>query len=178
LGLSTVMAIVKSHEGVIQVCSEPAKGTTFKIYLPAIQVSAQARHEQIVETSLPRGDGETILVIDDEASILTITSQTLQTFGYRVLTATDGAEGLALYAQRKDEIAVVLIDMMMPILDGLTAIRALLRINPKIKIMAVSGLDAKRDVVEATGGSVKYLLTKPYTAGTLLKSLQAILVET
>ena len=178
LGLSTVMAIVKSHEGIIQVCSEPAKGTTFKIYLPAIQVSAQARHEHIKEASLPRGDGETILVIDDEASILTITSQTLQTFGYRVLTATDGAEGLALYAQRKDEIAVVLTDMMMPILDGLAAIRALLRINPKIKIIAVSGLDAKRDVVEATGGSVKYLLTKPYTAGTLLKSLQAILVET
>jgi PAS domain S-box-containing protein len=178
LGLSTVMAIVKSHEGIIHVCSEPTKGTTFKVYLPAIQVSDQASQDHEEENSLPRGDGETVLVIEDEASILSITSQTLQTFGYRVLTATDGAEGLALYVQQKDDIAVVLIDMMMPILDGLGAIRALLRINPKIKIVAVSGLDAKRDVVEATGGSVKYLLTKPYTAGTLLKTLQAILIET
>jgi PleD family two-component response regulator len=143
LGLSTVMAIVKSHNGLITVCSEPGKGTTFKIYLPAIPISAQARQDQSEETSVPRGAGEMILVIEDEASILTITSQTLQTFGYRVLTASDG-EGLALYAQRKDEIAVVLIDMMMPILDGLSAIRALLRINPRIRIVAASGLDAKR----------------------------------
>ncbi len=178
LGLSTVMAIVKSHEGVIHVCSEPAKGTTFRIYLPAMSVSAQARPELAEENSLPRGDGETVLVIEDEVSILTITSETLRTFGYRVLTATDGAEGLALYAQNQNEVAVVLMDMMMPVLDGLATMRALLRINPRIKIVAASGLDARRDVVEASGGSVKHLLIKPYTAGTMLKTLRAILVET
>ena len=117
-------------------------------------------------------------MIEDEISILTITSETLRTFGYRVLTATDGAEGLALYAQKKEEIAVVLMDMMMPILDGPATVRALLRINPEIKIVAASGLDARRDVVEATGGGVKKFLTKPYTAGTMLKILHAILVET
>jgi CheY-like chemotaxis protein len=177
LGLSTVMAIVKSHDGLINVYSEPAKGTTFRIYLPAMQVSGEAQQEPAPETSLPRGGGETVLVIEDEASIRTITSQTLQAFGYRVLTAADGAEGLAIYVQRKDEIAVVLMDMMMPVLDGMAAIRALLRINPKIKIIATSGLDAKRDVVEATGGSVKHLLAKPYTAETMLKTLRAILEE-
>jgi PAS domain S-box-containing protein len=177
LGLSTVMAIVKSHDGLINVYSELGKGTTFKIYLPAMHLSAEARQEHAQETSLPRGNGETVLVIDDEASILTITSQTLQAFGYGVLTAADGAEALAIYAQRKDEIAVVLTDMMMPILDGLGTIRALLRINPKIKIVAASGLNAKSGVVEATGGSVKHILTKPYTAGTLLKTVRAILDE-
>ena len=177
LGLSTVMAIVKSHDGLINVYSEPGKGTTFKVYLPAMQLSAEAQEQHAEETRLPRGDGETILVIEDEASILSITSQTLQAFGYRVLTATDGAEALAIYAQKSDEIAVVLTDMMMPILDGPATIRALLRLNPKTKIVAVSGLNAKGSLVEATGGSVKHLLTKPYTAGTLLKTLRAILDE-
>ncbi len=175
LGLSTAMAIVKSHDGLINAYSELGKGTTFKIYLPAMHLSAEARKEHSQETSLPRGNGETVLVIDDEASILTITSQTLQAFGYGVLTAADGAEALAIYAQRKDEIAVVLTDMMMPILDGLGTIRALLRINPQIKIVAASGLNAKSGVAEATGGSVKHVLTKPYTAGTLLKTVRAVL---
>ena len=177
LGLSTVMAIVKSHDGLINVYSEPGEGTSFKIYLPAMELSSETREEHAEETSLPRGDGETVLVIEDEASILTITSQTLQAFGYRVLTAADGAEALAIYAKKSDEVTVVVTDMMMPILDGPATIRALTHLNPKIKIVAVSGVNAKRGVLEATGGSVRHLLTKPYTAGTLLKTLRAILDE-
>jgi CheY-like chemotaxis protein len=177
LGLSTVMAIVKSHDGLINVYSEPGKGTTFKIYLPAMQLCTEAMPEHTQEPSLPRGDGETVLVIEDEASILTITSQTLRAFGYEVLTASDGTEALAIYAQKSDEIAVVLTDMMMPILDGPATIRALLRINPEIKIVAVSGLNAKGSLAKATGAGVKHFLTKPYTAGTLLKTLRAVLDE-
>ena len=101
LGLSTVMAIVKSHEGIINVYSEPGKGTTFKVYLPAIELPADGQKVEVKETSWPRGKGEMILIVDDEASILTITSQTLQAFGYRILTATDGADALAVYIQRK-----------------------------------------------------------------------------
>jgi CheY-like chemotaxis protein len=174
LGLSTVMAIVRSHDGVINVYSEPGKGTTFKVSLPAIELSTPGRNEGEQE-SLPRGGGEEVLVIEDEASILTITSQTLQAFGYRVLTATDGAEALAIYAQKKDEIAVVLTDMTMPILDGPATIRALMRINPKIKIVAASGLNPNGP---AAGMGVKHFLTKPYTAGTLLKTLRVTLDET
>ena len=177
LGLSTVMAIVKSHDGVINVYSEPGRGTTFKVYLPAIELSAEARKELAVEASLPRGNGETVLVVEDESSILTITTQTLQAFGYRVLTATDGAEALAIYAEHKNEIAVVLTDMMMPILDGPSTIQALMRINPRIKIVAASGLNANGGVPKARGSGVKHFLTKPYTAGTLLKTLRAILDE-
>jgi len=174
LGLSTVMAIVKSHAGVINVYSELGKGTTFKIYLPAMDTLSETPPE-LGEPALPRGNGETILVIDDEPSILAITSQTLQAFGYRVLTATDGAEGLAVYLEHKTEIAIVLTDMAMPIMDGPATIRALRKLNPTIKIIGASGLNANGSVAKTSGTGVKHFLTKPYTAGTLLKTLRAIL---
>jgi PAS domain S-box-containing protein len=177
LGLSTVMAIVKSHDGIVNVYSEPGKGTTFKVYLPAMEISPEGRKEQTETGNLPRGNGETILVVDDEASILTITSQTLQAFGYRVLTATDGADAVAIYAQHRNQIAVVLTDMAMPVMDGPATIHALIRMNPAIKIIAASGFNANGGAAKASGAGVKHFLNKPYTAGTLLKTLQAILQE-
>ena len=177
LGLSTVMAIVKSHSGIINVYSEPGKGTTFKVYLPALDATSEARKEETQQVNLPRGNGETILVVDDEASILTITSQTLQAFGYRVLTATDGTEALAVYVENKKEVAVVLTDMAMPILDGPATIRALMKINPAVKIIGASGLHANGSLAKASGAGVKHFLTKPYTAGTLLRVIRTILDE-
>ena len=177
LGLSTVMAIVKSHDGIINVYSEPGKGTTFKVYLPAMETSLEARKEQSEAASLPRGNGETVLVVDDEASIRSITSQTLQAFGYRVVTAMDGADALSVYVQHRNEIAVVLTDMMMPVLDGPAMIHALIRINPAVKIIAASGLNANGGVAKASSAGIKHFLTKPYTAGTLLKTMRAILDE-
>jgi two-component system cell cycle sensor histidine kinase/response regulator CckA len=177
LGLSTTLAIVKSHEGLINVYSEPGKGTTFHVYFPAAQMSSEARKEQLEEANLPRGNGEVVLLVDDETSIRTITSQTLQAFGYRVMTAADGAEALAIYAQHRDEIALVLTDMKMPVLDGPATIHALMKINPLMKIIAASGLDANGSVAKVAGAGVKYFLTKPYTAATLLKTIRILLDE-
>jgi PAS domain S-box-containing protein len=177
LGLSTVMAIVKSHAGVINVYSEPGKGTHFSVYLPALEASGLAQDVASAPepTSLPRGQGELILVVDDELSILGITGQTLQGFGYRVVTATDGADAVAIYAQRRDEIAVVLTDMMMPVMDGQGMIRVLTRINPDVKIIATSGLTTNGNLVQVPGSGVKHFLTKPYTAGALLTTLRLVL---
>jgi PAS domain S-box-containing protein len=175
LGLSTVMAIVKSHEGIVNVYSEPGKGTTFKVYLPAAELSAGARPEPSKQDALPRGSGETILVVDDEASILSITGQTLQAYGYRVLTAADGADGLGVYLENKAEIAAVLTDVMMPIMDGTAMIHALMRINPAVKVIAASGLKGNSDVATLSGTGVRHFLAKPYTAGTLLKMIRSIL---
>lgn len=96
LGLSTVMAIVKSHHGFINAYSEPGHGTTFKVYLPAVEVSSEKRGDTVALTPPIRGNGETILVVDDEASILAITSKTLEASGYRILTADNGADAVAV----------------------------------------------------------------------------------
>jgi len=175
LGLSTVIAIVKSHDGLVNVYSEPGKGTTFKVCLPAMELSPDTKLQLTQQISVPRGKGETVLVVDDEPSVLTVTSKTLLAFGYRILTATNGADAVAVYAKHQDEIAVVLTDMSMPVMDGPATIHALIRINPAIKIIAASGLHANGGMAKMPGTGVKHFLTKPYTAGTLLKTMRAIL---
>jgi PAS domain S-box-containing protein len=177
LGLSTVSTIVRSHGGFINVYSEVGKGTSFTVYLRAVEASPAQRKAQTQWLNLPRGKGETILVVDDEASILSITCQTLLAFGYQVMKAADGAEALAVYADHKGEIAVVITDMMMPVLDGPAFIHALRRMNPAVKIIAASGLNNEVNIAKLTDAGVKHFLTKPFTTETLLKALQELLGE-
>jgi two-component system, cell cycle sensor histidine kinase and response regulator CckA len=114
-------------------------------------------------------------VVDDEDSICEITKTSLETYGYRVLLASDGIEAIALYTQHKEEISVVLIDMMMPSMDGPTAIRVLQKINPQVRIIGVSGLVSNHKMVELVGNSVKTFLPKPYTTNELLEKLELVL---
>lgn len=174
LGLSTVQALVKSHGGFMEVNSEPGKGTKFSLFIPA-RPSSSSQEELATATHLPRGSGETVLLVDEEFSILAITGQTLEIFGYNVIPANDGAEALALYLQHRDEIAVVLTDMMMPVMDGAAAIHALKKINPAVKVIAASGLSTDGNIARATELGVKHFIPKPYNARTLLEKLQAIL---
>ena len=176
LGLSTALTIVRSHNGFINVYSEPGKGTEFSFYLPAIAAGAAAAGEKD-EPTLPTGHGELVLVVDDEEAIREITKGTLESFGYRVLTAADGTEAVALYAGHRDEVRVVLTDMMMPFMDGPATIRALQKLNPQVKIIAASGLAANEKAAEAASAGVKTFLPKPYTAEKLLLTLAKVLGE-
>ena len=173
LGLSTVLTIVKSHGGFINVYSEVGKGTSFKVYFPAIPTAeTQKAKEQLLEFS--SGHGELVLVAEDEASIREITRSTLESYGYKVLIANDGTEAVALYAQNKDMIKVVIMDMMMPVMDGPTSCRAIHRISPDAKIIAVSGLTDKDRLARVAEYSNAFL-PKPYTTAKLLKIIHEVL---
>ena len=174
LGLSTALTIVKSHGGFINVYSELHKGSVFALYLPALD-SPGSVDAAAAQTDLPLGNGELILVVDDEESIREITRGTLETFGYKVLTASDGTEALAVYADKKNEIAAVLTDMVMPFMDGSATIRALQRMNPKVRIVAASGLGTGHHAGEGVLEGVSVFLNKPYTAEKLLKTLAEVL---
>jgi PAS domain S-box-containing protein len=174
LGLSTVIGITKSHGGFVKVFSDVGKGTQFKVYLPVTHLR-KADYKSADQHELPIGHGELILVADDEDSIREITKTSLETYGYKVLLASDGIEAIALYTQHKEEISVVLIDMMMPSMDGPTTIRVLQKINPHVKIIGVSGLVSNDKMIEILGNNVQTFLPKPYTSNELLKNLQSVL---
>lgn len=170
LGLSTVRGIVKSHKGFIEVSSKLGEGTEFKIFLPASEASVSLKTEH---HPLLHGNGEWILVVDDEAQILETTKASLEAYDYHVLTANDGIEAIALCAQHKHKIAVALVDMMMPSMDGATTIRTLQRISPHLKAIAISGFISNDKLREASG--IKNFITKPYTIPELLQVLQSVL---
>ncbi|MEP6670480.1 MAG: response regulator [Chthoniobacter sp.] len=116
-------------------------------------------------------------MVDDESSVRQITKHTLESFGYRVVLAVDGADAVAAFAGQGGEIAVVLTDMMMPIMDGPATIQVLRRMNPRLPVIAASGLGADGQVAEVASLGVKYFLPKPYTAEALLTTLRQALMK-
>ncbi|MBR8835320.1 MAG: PAS domain S-box protein [Stigonema ocellatum SAG 48.90 = DSM 106950] len=172
LGLSTVMGIIKSHGGFVTVNSELGKGSSFKVYLPSNQVTET---QIAADAELSNGNGELILIVDDEVTIGEITKTTLESHNYRVLTASNGVEALILYAQHKDDVSVVLIDLMMPGMDGSTTILTLQRINPHVQIIAMSGMMVNGATAQHKSLGILGFLSKPFTAEALLSTLQAVL---
>lgn len=176
LGLSTALAIVKGHGGFVRVYSDPGAGSRFRIYLPA--ADANAADSILTATPvLPRGRGEIVLVVDDEPTIRQITRQTLEAFGYSVLVAADGAEAVTTFVDYREHIAVVLTDMMMPIMDGPSLIKILRRLEPGVRIIGASGIASNAQIARALQAGVTHFLAKPYSAKTLLLTLRAILTE-
>jgi len=169
LGLSTVRTIVKNHEGWVRAESEVGKGTRFQVLLPA-SASSEKPVQPDHPASLPMGHGEKILVIDDERAFQEITKAIFTKFGYRVLTASDGTEAVALFAQHKDDIDLVLTDMVMPFLDGPATIKALRRLDPDIRIIAASGMSEHESQAEEMTGT-EFLL-KPFTTEKLLNAVE------
>ncbi|HEY4613725.1 MAG TPA: response regulator, partial [Bacteroidota bacterium] len=160
--------------GHMSVYSEVGKGTQFKVYLPAVPSVATKKAEGVA-AELPEGNGETILIIDDETSILEITRSMLESFNYRVLTASDGAEGVVITAKQSTDISAVVCDMNMPLMDGSATIRAIRRILPHVPIIAASGFIRHDQAIELESGERITFLQKPYPAERLLNLLSEML---
>lgn len=172
LGLSTAIGIIKSHGGFVNVYSDVGHGSCFTIYLPAAMEGAEPFETPDLKPLI--GNGEWILVADDEAAIREITKASLEAYNYRVIVANDGVDTIAIYAEKKSEIFAVLLDIMMPLLDAPTVIRTLVKINPNIKIITMSGLAANEAIAHARTTNVRSFLAKPFTAHDLLSALHQL----
>lgn len=171
LGLATAQAIVREHRGLIRLESEVGRGTTFSVYLPADPQAEVPPAASEPQADLPRGAGEWILVVDDESSILHITQRTLEAFGYQIRIAHHGAEALDIFRAHA-EIAVVLTDLVMPNMDGPSAIHALREIRPGVAIIATSGLASQDRVTRMLDPQIDQFLAKPFTAEKLLHAVR------
>jgi two-component system, cell cycle sensor histidine kinase and response regulator CckA len=172
LGLSTTLGIIKNHGGFVKVQSVVGQGSQFKVYLPTLRETAA---QPAASLRLLGGNNELILIVEDEPAIQQVTKASLEDSNYRTLTASDGIEAIALYTEHQQEISLVLMDIMMPSLDGVSAIRALMDINPKVRVIAMSGLVTNSQVTETVGTNVRAFLSKPYTMQELLNTLYEVM---
>ena len=173
LGLSTVLGIVKNHQGFVQVKSELGRGTRFNVYLPAC-AAVEAMLPPAEEKPL-RGKGELVLVVDDEESVRQVTRHILRAYGYRVTDFGDAADGLDWYARHGAEARVVITDLLMPGMDGAVFIRKLRRLNPQVLIIAASGKQPEAGVPESVTAEAQASLAKPFTVEVLLRTLHRVL---
>ena len=169
LGLSTVASIVRSHRGFLEVESQVGRGTRFIIHLPVCVSGEIGPEEHRQDPEL--GQGELIVVVDDDHSVRQITKLTLEAHNYRVVLANDGAEALSVYVQNMAGVALVITDIMMPIMNGRALVHALRKLAPKLPVLAFSAAEASNPLVGTLGDEGLRLLRKPATPGQLLAAV-------
>ena len=174
LGLSTAYSIIQSHDGFIDVASEEGEGTTFWVYLPVSEAPEERRTASDEPVGAARGDGERVLVVDDEAFVLETTREALRDSGYRVLVAEDGEAALRQVEETNEAVDVVITDLRMPNVDGLALIRTLRARYPNLPIIAASGMADGRSE-EALKAGAHTFLAKPFSEEELRGALHEAL---
>ena len=166
---------MRSHDGFVRIRTEEGKGTCFELYLPALPAAqVAAAHEGGLEQL--RGDGELILVVDDEAAVRDVTRNILERFNYKVLTAAEGGEAAGIFMQYHATIAAVISDMVMPGMDGLAFVQLIRQADPGVRILGMSGLGDKVGANTNTPWGLPMFLTKPFSGEKLLTTLRELLL--
>jgi PAS domain S-box-containing protein len=173
LGLAMVFGIVRSHSGHINCVSHIGKGATFNIYLPVRKF--ETREEQETNTTYVTQGDELILIVDDEESIRRLGTRLLQKAGYNTLTAKNGLEAIEVFRDRKDDVSLVILDLIMPEMGGKKCLEELFRINPDLKVLVASGYSAEAPVEEVMAMGARKFLAKPYSRRDLLESVRKTL---
>jgi two-component system cell cycle sensor histidine kinase/response regulator CckA len=174
LGLAMVYGIVKSHGGYIMCYSEPGAGTTFKIFLPVTGHEADTAGLEEAEVPL-RGGRETILLVDDEESVLRLGEEMLSRYGYRVFKASDGESALEFYCREQERIDLVILDLIMPGMGGMKCLEELLRFDPRAKVVIASGYSADGHSKGALEAGARDFINKPYGMRQMLQVVRGIL---
>jgi PAS domain S-box-containing protein len=174
LGLSAVQGIVRGHKGAIKVYSQPGKGTTFKVIFP---ITEQPARLAPATSALAKGGGELVLVVDDEEIIRRTAKSMLERHGYTVLLAEDGQRGLEIFKIVHDRVAVVLLDMTMPVLSGQETFSRLKEIRPDIKVLLSSGYNESEAIRRFTGKGLAGFIQKPYSSTALVEKLDAVIKD-
>jgi signal transduction histidine kinase/CheY-like chemotaxis protein len=174
LGMAIVYGIVKQHDGYLDTESEPGKGTTFRIYLPILQGEVAApRHREVLDLSF---DGsETVLVAEDAPEVRRLTTEVLRQSGYRVIEAVDGEDAVEKFRENREEIDLLIMDVVMPKMNGKDAFSAIARINPEIKVLFTSGYTPDEVARKGITFAKENFLAKPASPAVLLKKVREVL---
>ena len=173
LGLPAVLGILRAHRGAIKVQSEPGRGSTFRVLLPAGSGAAESLRP--APSTERRREAGLVLVVDDDEAVRNVAKRALERAGYRVVTAADGQEGVEVFAQRKDEIRAVLLDLTMPRMGGEEAFRRLRQLSPDVRVLLSSGYSAQEATSVFAGKGLAGFVEKPFTSALLLEKLRAVL---
>jgi CheY-like chemotaxis protein len=174
LGLSAVLGIVRAHQGALKVYSKPGQGTTFKVLFPA---SAGVVAAAAAPAKRDLSGAGTVLIVDDEEIVRTTARHTLMRYGYKSISAPDGSAALEAYKSSPGKVALVLLDLTMPVMSGEETLRHLQTIDPKVKVLLTSGYNEVEAVQRFAGKGLAGFIQKPYTAAALAEKVKEALTE-
>ncbi len=174
LGLSMVYGIVRNHGGFVKVESEPGRGSTFKVFCPASSRDEKVKKESSALSRL-KGGTETVLVAEDEQAMRELVIDILESGGYRVVAVGDGEAAARIYAEKQTEIDLVILDMIMPKLNGSETFKKLKAINKDVLVLLSSGYSQDGQAQELLNEGVAGFIGKPYQVSGLLEKVRGVL---
>ncbi len=177
LGLATVLGIAENHGGFVHLETQLGQGTKFLVHIPAAPGESAANDIGAGGTESIRGNGELILIVDDEPAVRRLASAILVRQGYRTIIAAEGREGVAMFSQQRADIRLVISDVMMPQMDGPGMLRGMHQMQPGIKSIVITGLGEEHRIAEAKAAGANVVLHKPFTADQLLTNVRQLLAQ-